>query len=123
MPQRIQLSRRKGWRKPAGVIVCARPTRWGNPYVPLKVNGFWCVARHIGRGKPPYVLHGHEHDTCSAALSDCIRLYRVMIERAADDEGETLSEYLAELRGHDLACWCSLDEPCHADVLLELANG
>jgi hypothetical protein len=30
---------------------------------------------------------------------------------------------LPELRGHDLACWCKLDEPCHADVLLELANG
>ena len=27
-----------------------------------------------------------------------------------------------ELRGKDLACWCSLDKPCHADVLLELAN-
>jgi hypothetical protein len=29
---------------------------------------------------------------------------------------------LAPLRGHDLACWCPLDQPCHADVLLELAN-
>ena len=28
-----------------------------------------------------------------------------------------------ELRGKDLACWCSLDRPCQADVLLELANG
>jgi hypothetical protein len=27
-----------------------------------------------------------------------------------------------ELRGRDLACWCPLDQPCHADVLLELAN-
>jgi hypothetical protein len=27
-----------------------------------------------------------------------------------------------ELKGHDLACWCSLDGPCHADVLLEVAN-
>ncbi|MGC7247308.1 DUF4326 domain-containing protein, partial [Mycobacteroides abscessus] len=27
-----------------------------------------------------------------------------------------------ELRGHDLACWCPLDQPCHADVLLEIAN-
>ena len=27
-----------------------------------------------------------------------------------------------ELRGKDLACWCSLDKPCHADVLLALAN-
>lgn len=28
----------------------------------------------------------------------------------------------ASLRGRDLACWCALDAPCHADVLLELAN-
>jgi len=27
-----------------------------------------------------------------------------------------------ELRGKDLACWCALDYPCHADVLLEIAN-
>ncbi|MGH6882856.1 MAG: DUF4326 domain-containing protein [Hypericibacter sp.] len=27
------------------------------------------------------------------------------------------------LRGHDLCCYCPLDQPCHADVLLELANG
>lgn len=27
-----------------------------------------------------------------------------------------------ELRGKDLACWCPLDQRCHADVLLELAN-
>ena len=30
---------------------------------------------------------------------------------------------LAELRGKNLACWCPLNEPCHADVLLEIANG
>ncbi len=34
--------------------------------------------------------------------------------------------YAAEARrilhGHDLACWCPLDQLCHADVLLELAN-
>lgn len=29
---------------------------------------------------------------------------------------------LGELRGKNLACWCRLDQPCHADVLLELAN-
>jgi hypothetical protein len=29
---------------------------------------------------------------------------------------------LAELRGKNLACFCPLDQPCHADVLLELAN-
>jgi len=27
-----------------------------------------------------------------------------------------------ELKGKNLACWCPLDQPCHADVLLEIAN-
>lgn len=29
---------------------------------------------------------------------------------------------IEELRGKDLACWCSLDKPCHADILLDLVN-
>lgn len=29
---------------------------------------------------------------------------------------------LAALRGKNLGCWCPLDMPCHADVLLDLAN-
>lgn len=35
----------------------------------------------------------------------------------------TVEEIRRELAGRDLACWCSLDQQCHADVLLELANG
>lgn len=35
---------------------------------------------------------------------------------------DAVREMLAELRGHDLVCWCPLDQPCHADVLIELAN-
>ncbi len=35
----------------------------------------------------------------------------------------TAGEILQALRGKDLVCWCALDAPCHADVLLELANG
>lgn len=33
MPKRIQLSRKAGWRKPAGVLSVSRPTIWGNPWV------------------------------------------------------------------------------------------
>lgn len=29
---------------------------------------------------------------------------------------------VTELRGKDLACWCRLDQECHADILLKLAN-
>lgn len=31
-------------------------------------------------------------------------------------------EIREELAGKQLACWCSLDKPCHADVLCEIAN-
>ncbi len=34
--ERIQLSRRRGYRKPEGTVVVARPSGWGNPF---RVNG------------------------------------------------------------------------------------
>jgi hypothetical protein len=42
---------------------------------------------------------------------------------ASTPEGKALAmRARAELRGLDLACWCPLDGPCHADLLLEIAN-
>jgi hypothetical protein len=35
---------------------------------------------------------------------------------------EALKPDVSELKGKNLACWCPLDKPCHADVLLELAK-
>lgn len=32
------------------------------------------------------------------------------------------SPYLWQLKGKNLACWCPLNQPCHADILLEIAN-
>jgi hypothetical protein len=91
MPERIQLRRMKGWRKPAGAVVVARPSRWGNPF-------------HLG---------------VDGDRAACVALYR----RALDRGGLTFTEadVRRELAGHDLACWCPLGEPCHADVLLVVA--
>ena len=33
-----------------------------------------------------------------------------------------IREAKIELKGKNLACWCPLDRPCHADVLLKIAN-
>jgi hypothetical protein len=92
MPERIQLRRIKGWRKPARAVVVARPSKWGNPFP-------------IG-------------DPAEGGLTreQAVEAYR-QLARSSLGESE-----LAELRGHDLACWCPLDQPCHADVLIELAN-
>ncbi|WP_212525891.1 DUF4326 domain-containing protein [Actibacterium sp. MT2.3-13A] len=94
MPKRIQLSRRRGWRKPEGAVVVARPSRWGNPY-----------------------QAGKDGDGDRAPL---VRLYRDYLARPG--QADLVAAIKAELRGKDLACWCPLDAPCHADVLLEIAN-
>jgi hypothetical protein len=114
-PRRIQLSRERGWRMPAGAVSVARPTRWGNPYrvKPTRGRGGsvdWMVAtRESPDGIYTFCC---EEDAIRLAVA----LYRsdLLTGRLALD--------LAPLRGHDLACWCPLSWPCHADVLLELAN-
>ena len=101
-PQRIQLRRSKGWTKPEGTIVVARPSRWGNPF---KVGEFG--------------------DNLA-----CMIAYRDHLQAALDGDNQRTSAWfhhiaanLSMLRGHDLGCWCPLNEPCHADVLLLTANG
>ncbi len=97
MPKRIQRKRTKGWRKPEGTIIVDRTSRWGNPY----------KTGDIRRG---YVN--------PITTKEAVGLYRVWVERQI-----RLGRLDIEtLRGKDLACWCALDAPCHADVLLKLAN-
>lgn len=91
-PQRIQRSRAKGWRMPANTLYVGRPTKWGNPY---KV------------GAEP--MNGDTGQTLEEALWSYENLFLI---------GKNVSE----LRGKNLACFCPLDKPCHADILLRLAN-
>lgn len=112
LPQRIQLRRTKGWRRPEGAIVVARPSKWGNPFrVADAVE--WGAARDESHAVGVVVesfrrwLDGSDYDWFGTESDRC--------------RSEMLA-HLDELRGHDLACWCPLDRPCHADVLLEMAN-
>ena len=97
MPKRIQRKRTKGWRMPEGVVYVGRPTKWGNPY---ESNGSDLLSHEL------VAMYG-------AWLNS-----QPLLRDAA----------IAHLRGKDLACWCPLVDkngdpvPCHADVLLEIAN-
>jgi hypothetical protein len=128
VPERIQLSRRKGWRKPEDAVVVARPTQWGNPFVVGSLyqdrsawhdcpfpdaTGFFMRWSRTLAGTPIAIHCNPVRDRAHAV--DLFRRFVTYEDNWAD--------YMAaHLAGRDLACWCPLDQPCHADVLLELAN-
>ena len=92
MPKRIQRKRTKGWKMPYTAKYVGRPTIFGNPF-----------------------LASSESDA-----QFCVDAYRRWIHRPSQAWIVDMAKKL--LKGKDLACWCPLDQPCHADVLLEIAN-
>jgi hypothetical protein len=96
---------------PEGAVYVGRPTKWGNPWRPVEVSpGLWAAESGGQRnGRFP---------NRRLALQWCVVGYRTF--GPLDDI--TSEDVRAELAGRDLACWCPLDQPCHADVLLQLAN-
>jgi len=110
-PLRLQLSRRKGFNLQAislatnglPAVNVARPSKWGNPY----------------RIEPAFEGDGVKFPEVTAEMA--VALFQERWERALSTWQST-RETLEQLRGKNLACWCKLGSPCHADVLLELAN-
>lgn len=103
-PKRIQRKRTKGWRMPRGAVYVGRPTKWGNPFqVGCNAFGFSTAV--------PYAV--------PKTLTEVLEDYRYFA-----NAWMTISNgyWIKPLKGKNLACWCPLSEPCHADVLLELAN-
>lgn len=109
MPKRIQLKRTKGWRMPAGAAKVDRSTAYGNPFNATQVG---VVFDWNGSYAPIVALRAEP------SLDRCLDLFVAYMRGVLLAE----PEFLAPLRGRDLACWCALDAPCHADILLRLAN-
>lgn len=121
-PRRVQLRRTKGWRMPENTAKVARPTKWGNPY---RV-GHATFAPQLVLAKDHGVLMPAPKYIESTEMA--VRMLEILIHSNVEDPLSflpaypALEEIRAELRGKNLACLCPLDQPCHADVLLELAN-
>lgn len=123
-PKRIQLRRTRGWRKPEGAVVVARPSKWGNPFV---VGGPVTVYADDTEAGYDFTFDGMTAEQAVAGFRDLMQMRLNLLdgEEHDPDTVEHVAEWraaLEDLRGHELACWCPLDQPCHADVLLELAN-
>jgi hypothetical protein len=128
-PQRIQRRRAAGWRMPPGAIYVGRPTRWGNPFqiisIPARLGGPLHRVHDAGRRVPalssPYDMW--ITDDLLGAYMFAVRTYELHIGPGGRYEWDDPEAMLTPLRGRDLACWCPPTRPCHADVLLRLANG
>lgn len=109
MPERIVLSRKKGWRMPPNTKKVDRSTRWGNPFNATQ------VAHTFYHTIPMPIVYFN----APPGLDRCIDLYIAYLFGVLKHQ----PDFLEPLRGKDLACWCKAGAPCHADILLRLANG
>lgn len=118
MPKRIQMTRNQPWRHmhPDAVIVDRR-TPWGNSFV-IGEPGVPDAARAVGLFRAAVMITSYAEECVTQDPS--MVLHSIM--SGMPGPVPRLEAIRLHLRGRDLACWCPLDRPCHADVLLELAN-
>ena len=115
-PQRLQLSRRAGYDLQAASLALnglparrvTRPGPWGNPFA------ITATAQRYGLG--PDAAQQRAVALCEAWLTG--RLDPVL----SPGPPPPRQRMRTELAGHNLACWCKPGTPCHADLLITLAN-
>lgn len=99
---------------PPNTVSVTRPGKWGNFFKVgvwfSKLAPDWYVASF---GNSPHFGKEQVRD-----LEHSLELWR---EYAAC-RVKWAPQWLEPLRDKDLACWCKEGAPCHANILLELAN-
>lgn len=121
-PIRVQLSRAKGWKMPENTVKVTRPGTHGNPF---RVGGWFMRGDH--RPTPAFRMTWCE---CLRSPADpgfsliesqeqAVEWFRWLVSTWSERHVANVRD---ALRGRNLACWCPEGTPCHADILLELAN-
>jgi len=118
--KRIQRKRTKGWVMPENTICVNRPTKWGNP---LKLVGDIIYINAGWRRKilDPWVYFK------TGNIEDVLKYYDLLLNGEWLGDNEDMRYWniklhelpINELKGKDLACFCSISCACHADVLLK----
>lgn len=113
----MQVSRKRGFDLQAAshalnglpAKLVTRPGKWGNPFAIDDIAKRYKLDRDAAQAKAVAMCGEWLHGTLDPRLSP--------------GPPPSREEIRAELAGHNLACWCRPGTPCHADVLIELANG
>jgi hypothetical protein len=115
MPERIQRRRYSGWRAPLDAVYVGRGSRWGNPIVVSGSGQSWRVGLGaVEMGTFPTRQDANRH---------AVAAFRWQLDHHPNVLGFTAVDIRDQLAGRDLMCWCDLALPCHADVLIDIANG
>lgn len=112
MPNRIQYKPSRDGKLPDDCVLVGGSSPWRNHWKVIKVKHrkTWCVIHKNGAFIP--------FEDRMVALRQAVEFYRVAVE----NNPETVATIKEKLKGKDLADYLPLDEPSHADVLLEIAN-
>lgn len=136
-PVRIQRSRQKKQVSPNGlpIVYVGRGSKWGNPFkiVPMGGGFFAIEATEQGEYVRNILLNYGKglYDSRRDAAKAAVRCYQEFVAPYKHSDGNLTTFFhsmalidgaTSELKGKNLSCWCGLDEICHADFLLELAN-
>ena len=109
-PERVLLKRERGWKIPADAVKVDRTTVFGNPFTVERYGREQAIALYrswiTGEMTDKYIMHS----------------YPELIGKHLVSRRKAIVSFLPTLMGKNLACWCPLDTPCHADTLLEIAN-
>jgi hypothetical protein len=116
-PVRVQLSRKKGWKLPPNTVKVDRATMWGNHFQ---------VVPQTDAGWRQIELSPAAAFRCFTA-AEAVARYEYLLREVPRRGGGRLfaleiMENIHKRCGKHLACWCPLNEPCHADVMLRLVN-
>ncbi len=123
---RIQRKRTRGFKMPIDSVYVGRGSKWGNPF---KITGdmVYVDAGHRRKILDKWVLY---YDSGGHTTRDVVKLFKDLVMDSNSHEVESeikerfkwMHDNIKILEGKKLACWCSLDSCCHADVLIELSN-
>jgi hypothetical protein len=79
---------------PAATVKVDRSIKWGNPF----------------------------HQKNHGGREGAVEAYRLWADGNSEEAAALRAAASSELGGKSLACWCPLGGPCHADILLKIAN-
>lgn len=119
MPKRIQMTRQKPWQTEPKAAVVARPGKLGNPFPVDTWGREMSVALFTNSANGIWNPETLGQDKTDEQFSLAYQQHTDWLKRLGDHPVHVARHLL---KGRDVACWCGLDQLCHGDVWLEIAN-